>query len=174
MLAELKEIFNIVKEFCIDNYIELLLCVNTVALIWAAICLIRIMRGMKKKKKAAVSADSAEDLLLSLNIKRADVNIGSINEDFERKLMAESAESTKDGTDELAKACANGVEADADAERKETQDKDKADNPTDAGAAVVIEKLIPTAAEKVKTAGFCTSRNGKVYSEEEILQQIKD
>lgn len=171
MLAELKEIFNIVKEFCIDNYIELLLCVNTVALIWAAICLIRIMRG---KKKAAVSADSAEDLLLSLNIKRADVNIGSINEDFERKLMAESAESTKDGTDELAKACANGVEADADAERKETQDKDKADNPTDAGAVVVIEKLIPTAAEKVKTAGFCTSRNGKVYSEEEILQQIKD
>lgn len=172
MLAELKEIFNIVKEFCIDNYIELLLCVNTVALIWAAICLIRIMRGMKKKKKAAVDADSAEDLLLSLNIKRADVNIGSINEDFERKLMAENAEGTKDGTDELAKACAN--EAEADAERKETQDKDKAENPTDAGAAVVIEKLIPTAAEKVKTAGFCTSRNGKVYSEEEILQQIKD
>lgn len=172
MLAELKVIFNIVKDFCIDNYIELLLCVNTLALIWAAICLIRIMRGMKRKKKAAVSADSAEDLLLSLNIKRADVNIGSINEDFERKLMAESAEGTKDGTDELAKACAN--ETDTAAEMKETQNKDKAEKPTDAGAAVVIEKLIPTAGEKVKTAGFCTSRNGKVYSEEEILQQIKD
>lgn len=186
MLAELKEIFNIIKDFCVDNYIELLLCVNTAALLLVAICLIRVTSGMKRKKKAAVGAETAEELLLSLNIKRADVNIGSINEGFERKPVADSAESAKDGSDESAEEFPQETESTAERNEAEITDTDKgkdidgytdkdkvkAEKPTE--TAVVIEKLIPTPSPKAKTAGFCTSRNGKVYSEEEILRQIKE
>lgn len=71
MLAEMKEIILIIEEFCIDNCIIILACTNALALLLAVICLVRT----SKKKHTKRNSDESEEMLLNLNIKKAEVNI---------------------------------------------------------------------------------------------------
>lgn len=150
MSDEIREILNIVKEFCFDYYIEILLCVNIVALIWTAICLIRLSRSVKKKEKCKAGTEMAEELTLSLNIKKADVNIGNIaniNEELAEKPIKESGE--KQAEEYAEECCKASTYVKAKAAANESDGIGKADR-------------------------YCTSRNGRVYSETEILSKIKE
>lgn len=144
-MAEINEIFLIVEQFCIDNCIVILACTNALALILAICCLVKLSR----KKQTGIDRSEMEDLMLNLNIEKAEVNIARVNKEFEDKLTSEdAAQSAQEG------ATAEGADISSD--------------------AVVIEKLIPIESDKMEPAGFCTSKSGRIYSEEEIQSKIKD
>lgn len=159
MLAEIKGIFEVIKDFCVENYITILVCTNALALLLAIICLIKI----SKKKRSAVGRTDSEDMLLNLNIERAEVNIAQVNREFECKLENEDAAKAQ----EVAESTAH-IENCAMAEQKTEPAPMKVSEP------VVIEKLIPVEPSKLDPEGFCTSKSGRVYSEEEIAKQIRD
>ena len=84
----MKEIILIIEEFCIDNCIVILACTNALALLLAVICLVRT----SKKKHTKRNSDESEEMLLNLNIKKAEVNIAQVSREFENKLISESAQ----------------------------------------------------------------------------------
>lgn len=156
MLAEMKEIILIIEEFCIDNCIIILACANALALLLAVICLVRT----SKKKHTKRKSDESEEMLLNLNIKKAEVNIAQVSREFENKLISESAQPAEEQPE---------PEVPPAGEERNEQVK-----PNTVSDPVVIEKLIPIEAKKIETEEFYTSRSGKVYSEEEIQSQIRD
>lgn len=162
MLAEIKEIFEGIKEFCVENYIIILVCTNALALLLALICLIKV----SKKKHIDVRKPEPEDMLLNLNIERAEVNIAQVNRDFESKLEKEDAAKAREmaeGTSHIEQI-ENGTVPEHAAETGTVR----------AAEPVVIEKLIPVQPREMDPEGFCTSKSGRVYSEEEIIKQIRD
>ena len=162
MLAEIKEIFEGIKEFCVENYIIILVCTNALALLLALICLIKV----SKKKHIDVRKPEPEDMLLNLNIERAEVNIAQVNRDFESKLEKEDAAKAREmaeGTSHIEQI-ENGTVPEHAAETGTVR----------AAEPVVIEKLIPVQPREMDPEGFCTSKSGRVYSEEDIIKQIRD
>lgn len=159
MLAEIRGIFEVIKEFCVENYIAILVCTNALALLLALICLVKL----SKRKRSDVRRPEPEDMLLNLNIERAEVNIAQINREFENKLEKDDAAKAE----EIAASTEHIENCDIPGEGIE---------PVVSGVSdpVVIEKLIPIEPSKLDPEGFCTSKSGRVYSEEEIANQIRD
>ncbi len=75
MTAELKEIFYIIQDFCMEHYILILMCTNALALLLAIICLFRTSRKRKKQQ----SDDFGEEVKLNLSIERAEVKISQVS-----------------------------------------------------------------------------------------------
>ncbi len=195
MLAETKEIFSIVKEFCIENYIIILICTNALALLLAIISLVA-----SRKKRRSSQSTSQDEKLLNLNIERAEVNVAQLRQGFIQKLESESTEAAASAADaadaNLLAEVRSGQTRGEKTGGEETRDggeamrgveldilKDAADAafeelpPGRAGGVaspVVIEKLIPLEPKRQTTDGFFTSKSGKVYTEEEILSKIRD
>lgn len=145
MLAETKEIFLTIEQFCTSNWMVILSCATALALILAIICLIK----MSGEKRSGSEWNEVEDMKLSFNIEKAEVNVANLNKEFEDKLTRESA----------------------------VQDEQKETEPStgeDSAAPVVIEKLIPIESARIESEEFCRSKSGRVYSEEEIRKRIKD
>ncbi len=184
MLAEIKAVFSIIEEFCMENYIIILICTNALALLLAIISLVVASRKKKKPAKSALQ----DDMLLNLNIERAEVNIARLRQGFGEKLESESTEDTEnieDATD------ANILEKPEGSEDKEVGSKEagseeigvsdlREESAEQAKARcgiaqpVVIEKLIPVEPKRPLAERSFTSKSGIVYSEEEILAKIKD
>lgn len=146
MLAEIKEIFLTIEEFCVDNWMVILSCASGLALILAILCLVKLSG---EKKRSGNGWNDMEDMKLSFNIEKAEVNVANLNKEFEDKLTRESA--------------VQGV-----------QEETEPPIGDDSAAPVVIEKLIPIESERIESEEFCRSKSGKVYSEEEIQNRIRD
>ena len=145
MLAEIKGIFLIIEQFCVDNWIVILSCASALALILAIICLVKL----SGEKSPDSGWNDMEDMKLSFNIERAEVTVANINKNFEDKLTREDAEQS-------------------------VQEETEPPTGDDSAAPVVIEKLIPIESERIESEAFCKSKSGRVYSEEEIQNRIKD
>lgn len=158
MLDDITEILYALGEFLAGNRIELLLCVNIFALLWTVECLLRVSKNLRKKKEAAPAAVQ-EDLKLSLNIEKADVNIASMNEDIEKK--PESADKVR--------ICENKGAAPVMQSEEEYIGKKKDTEASHSG-----EKNLPTEPKKARPPVLFKSRSGRIYSREEILNRIRD
>lgn len=192
MLAETKEIFSIVKEFCIENYIIILICTNALALLLAIISLVA-----SRKKRRSSQSTSQDEKLVNFNIERAEVNVAQLRQGFIQKLESESTEDAASAADAadaniLAEARTGQIRGEQ-ARGEEARDggevmrgagldilKDAAfeelppDRASGVASPVVIEKLIPLEPKRQTADGFFTSKSGRVYSEEEILSKIRD
>ena len=162
MLAELREIFYIVGNFCTEYYIPILVCTNALALLLAIICLFRTSGKRKKRKED----DFLEELKLNLNIEKAEVKIGQVHKGNECTATKENVQ-----TNEAAQQ-AQEIEESEQTVQNVTEEKGAAET-----VPVVIEKLIPMDSKKQESQAseeYFTSRSGKVYSKEDVLKQIKD
>ena len=163
MLAELREIFYTIGDFCTEHYIPILICTNVLALLLAIICLFRTSRKRKKRKED----DFLEELKLNLNIEKAEVKIGQVHAENECTAAKENVQ-----TNEAAQQ-AQEIEESEQTVQNVTEEKGAAAEAT----PVVIEKLIPMDSKKQAPQAseeYFTSRSGKVYSKEDVLKQIKD
>ena len=144
MLAEINEIFLIIEQFCVDNWIVILSCASGLALILAIICLVKL-----SAKKNYGNWNDMEEMKLSFNIEKAEVNVASLNKEFEDKLTRDDA-------------------------GQRVQEETKSPVADDSAAPVVIEKLIPIEPGRIESEEFCRSKSGRVYSEDEIKNRIRD
>ena len=162
MLAELREIFYIIGNFCTEYYIPILICTNALALLLAIICLFRTSGKRKKRKED----DFLEELKLNLNIEKAEVKIGQVQKGNECTAAKENVQ-----TNEAAQH-AQEIEESEQTVQNVTEEKGAAET-----VPVVVEKLIPMDSKKQESQAseeYFTSRSGKVYSKEDVLKQIKD
>ena len=163
MLAELREIFYIIGNFCTEYYIPILICTNALALLLAIICLFRTSGKRKKRKED----DFLEELKLNLNIEKAEVKIGQVHKGNECTAAKENVQ-----TNEAAQQ-AQEIEESEQTVQNVTEEKGAAAETV----PVVIEKLVPMDSKKQESQAseeYFTSRSGKVYSKEDVLKQIKD
>ncbi len=165
MTAELKEIFYIIQDFCMEHYILILLCTNALALLLAIICLFRTSRKRKKQQ----SDDFGEEVKLNFSIERAEVKISQVSVAAEKKISEDSSKSQE--TADIDDAV-NTVGAAAPAQADDTTEKETKAIPEE--KPVIIEKLLPIESRKTEPGEYYTSRSGKVYSKEDVLRQIKD
>jgi len=165
MAAELKEIFYIIEDFCMEHYILILVCTNALALLLAIICLFRTSKRRKKQQPD----DFSEEVKLNFSIERAEVKIGQVSAAAEDKFSGDS-ELPQETVD-----ISNTVDTVDTASSAETDDMSggKPEAVSDE-KPVVIEKLIPIESKKAESGEYYTSRSGRVYSKEDVLNQIKD
>ena len=165
MTAELKEIFYIIQDFCMEHYILILMCTNALTLLLAIICLFRTSR--KRKKQQSDNFD--EEVKLNLSIERAEVKIGQVSTAVGEKISEDSSKSQENADIDDAVDTVGAVgsaQTDATAE--------KATKAIPEEKSVIIEKLLPIESRKTEPGEYYTSRSGKVYSKEDVLRQIRD
>ena len=146
MLAELREIFYIIGNFCTEYYIPILICTNALALLLAIICLFRTSGKRKKRKED----DFLEELKLNLNIEKAEVKIGQVHKGNECTAAKENVQ-----TNEAAQQ-AQEIEESEQTVQNVTEEKGAAET-----VPVVIEKLIPMDSKKQESQAseeYYTSR----------------
>ena len=160
MALDFKEIFEVLGQIVSENYILILAIGNVLALI---ISIIAIVKAAKNKKNCG-NDDLPSDLSLgtvNVKVELADVKLGHADVNY------------TDGS-----AFSDEQEASV------NEDSTKIPNSPveqENSEPLVIEKLIPI---KQKPAvmderdhnpkEFCTGKSGRVYSEEELKNQIKD
>lgn len=165
MTAELKEIIYIIGDFCAEHYIPILVCTNVLALLLAIICL---SRTSKKRKKQSTN-DFSEEVKLNLNIERAEVKIDQVSTAVKDELSEDSGLPKENAdADDAAKSADSAGTAETGSAGK-AEPKAVSDEKF-----VVIEKLMPTVSVEVEPKEYYRSRSGRVYSKEDVLNQIKD
>lgn len=162
MIAELKEIFYIIQDFCMEHYILILMCTNTLALLLAIICLFRTSRKREKQQ----SDDFGEEVKLNLSIERAEVKISQVS-----AVAGEKISENPPKSQEIADIDA-AVDTAGPAQTDDTTEKETKTIPEE--KPVIIEKLLPIGSRKLEPGEYYTSRSGKIYSKEDVLRQIKD
>lgn len=162
MAAELEEIFYIIEDFCMEHYILILVCMNALALLLAIICLFRT----SKRRKTQQPDDFGEEVKLNFSIERAEVKIGQVNAAAKDKSSEDSG--LPQGTADIAGSVDAASSAETDDVGENSPEAVSDEKP------VVIEKLIPIESKKADSGEYYTSRSGRVYSKEDVLNQIKD